>query len=277
MITALHIEDHTRTGLAAVLSLFSHNRIRVEHMYCDAASLKSITYEHHRGKVSWAAIDRFVKAQRNHLLCDGTLELPRELGYKRFVSHELMKRMCENAALYLLDALGDSDVRVTLIDDTGDHVELCRYLIDYTNYVQVVTQTPDVYIEEADRLLTEKGAALRISRNDDSIRYADIIIAPQRLSRDIVSAENAVILSAQKPEVRQNAPVIYEYFFDLPEKYREIKPDYLDDMYFASAMYMLAKAYEMGSYTFKRCFDGRIIHTRMSLLEQLKLRRRSLT
>ena len=69
--------------------------------------------------------------------------------------------------------------------------------------------------------------------------------------------------------MRQNAPVVYEYFFELPKKYQDIKPPYLDDMYFASALYALAGARELGSELFTRCGDGSILHTRMSLTDTL--------
>ena len=65
---------------------------------------------------------------------------------------------------------------------------------------------------------------------------------------------------------------MYEYFFDLPSKFREICPDFLDEMYFASALYAMAGARELGGEVFTRCGDGVTIHTRASLVEALKNR-----
>lgn len=266
MLTALNIEDH-QSGL---FHLFRHNRLRVEHLYCDSAAVKSISYEHYRGRIGWGSIDRFVKAQRDRLLCPAGLALPEESGYRRFVSHELGRRMCENAALWLLQSAGERGLRTVLVDPDGDSTALCAELVDYVDPLCVVTQAAERYIEQAEMLLSEKGAALRVSRSGGCLRDAELVIAPGRLTDDLDCSPLAVILSGEKPAVPQNAPVIYDYFFELPSKYREMLPPYLDEMYFASALYTLAGAHELGSELFRRCGDGSVIHTRNSLLKLLE-------
>lgn len=272
MITAFHLADNTASGIGAFLNLFHHNRIRVEHLYCDSVALKSVTYERRRGQVNWTSVERFIHGERSRLLCREGIDLPSERGYMRFSSDELRVRLCENAAFYLLSELDLPFVKVALIDDSGEYAGLCTYLVDMTDCVTAVTRKTQLYLEEADRILTEKGAVLSISKSVSYLKHADLILAPARLERDLHCAEDALILSSAEPTVAQNAPVIFDYHFDLPEKYRELCPDFLDEMYFASAMYTLAGAHELGSSVFRRCTDGKTIHTRKSLLDLLKKR-----
>lgn len=272
MITAFHTADKTAQGPKAVLNFFRHNRIRVEHLYCDSAALKSVTYERYRGRVNWTSVDRFIHSHRRQILCPEGTELPAERGYRRFVSDALDLRLCENAALCLLNAVEAPHIQVVLLDDNGDHIGLCSYLADSTDRVSVVTDKPRLYLNEADRLMEEKGAVIHVTKSPAPLKTADLIIAPAPLTRDLYCAEDAVILSASAPTVAQNAPVIRGYSFDLPEKYRAIKPEYLDDMYFASALYALAGAHELGSSVFRRCTDDRTVHTRGSLAQVLKKR-----
>ena len=271
MLIALNIEEYPRRGIGGLLSLLRHNRIRVEHLYCDDAAVRSIVYEHRRGKISWPSIDRFAHSQRENLLCPPGTELPQESGFGRFCDRELSRRMCENAALYLLRAIAPARVRTALIDADGACTALCAYLADETDSLLVVTRCPQLYLEEADRILEERGAVIRVSADGD-LSDADLIIAPQALKTDVRCAGDAVILSGEEPLVRQNAPVIYDYTFSLDDKFRSIKPRWLDDMYFASALYTLGGIHELGSAVFRRCFDGRILHTRVSLLELLRMR-----
>lgn len=270
MLTALNIEDYTRRGAGRIFSLLRRNRIRVEHRYCDAVAVKSIVYERRRERMSWTAIDRFLKDRRTQLLCPPELTLPAGSGLKRFVSGELNRRLCENAALWLLRELRGERPSVVLVDSTGDRAQLCACLLDYTDRVRVITDSPRVYLNEADRLLEEKGAALRVSSGSARITDAQIIIAPDRLTRPLGCDPGALIFSGEAPAHPQPAPVIDEYLIDLPEKYRSLCPDYLEPMYFASALYTLAGAHELGSTVFTRCCDGRVLHTRMSLIKQLK-------
>ena len=274
MLTALNIEDYTRRGPMRLLSVLRHNRIRVEHLYCDSAAVKSVVYERRRGRMSWASVDRFVRSQRGRLLCPEGTELPEDSGYRRFAGRELSRRMCENAALFLLQELGSPHIRVALLDDAGEHAGLCSYLVDRTDSLLVLTRSTRLYLDEADRLLEERGAAVRIGAAGGDLRGADLIIAPRALTADIRCAPDAVILSGEPPLVSQNAPVIREYIFDLPDKYRKIRPPYLDEMYFASALYTLGGIHELGSYVFRRCCGGCVLHTRESLPELLRARLR---
>jgi hypothetical protein len=273
MLTAFSIENYTRKGAGKLLGLLRRNRIRVEHFYCDRAAVKSVTYELRRGRVKWAAVDRFVKGERRQLLCPEGTELP--AGYRRFDCAELSRRLCENAGLWLLRQMGDRRPSVVLIDDEGERAGLCSYLVECTDRVRVVTKNPRLYLNEADRILSEKGAAIRVSSGGDSLFDADLIIAPEPIDRELGCAGDAVILSCAPPLTPQNAPVISRYTFDLPEKYRTICPAYLDGMYFAAALYSLAGVHELGSSVFTRCESEHILHTRASLAEALKKRLQS--
>lgn len=264
MLTALQIEEK-KGGL---LKLLRRNRLRAEHCFCDVATVKSITYEHYRGRIGWSAIDRFVKAQRNRLLCPPDIELPAELGYKRFESSELSRRMCENAAIFLLRRV--EGAKAALVDPDGSCGALCEELAEFGEHVTVFTADTQYYRRLEDRLLSEKGAALNIRKKPDCLRSADLIIAPGRLEGRLPCSADTVILSGERPAVSQPAPVIYDYYIELPMKLKELKPKYLDDMYFASALYSAAGVQELGAELFFRCGDGTTIHTRQSLSELLK-------
>ena len=266
MLTAFNIEEHS----SGVLRFLRRNRIRVEHRYCDDASLKCVTYEHHRGKIGWNAVDRFIKAQRNHVLCPPELVLPSDSGYKRFTSTRLSRRMCENAALYLLRTAALGGLKVVLIDEAGDSVGLCEWLTDHCELLTVLTGTTDVYAAQADYLLNEKGAVIRVCRDTGCLRDADLVIAPAALTHTLPCRSRAMILTGEKPTSPQNCTAVYKYFIDLPAKYRELCPAFLDEMYFAEALFVMGGIHALGSEVFSRCGDGNVIHTRLSLVRRLK-------
>lgn len=271
MLIALNIEEYTRPGIGRLFGLLRRNRVRAEHLCCDSAVVRSIVYEHRRGQTSWATIRRFVPDGRGAILCPEGLTLADESGLWRFDSRELSRRMCENAALYLLREAAPARVRTALIDDAGEYIGLCPYLANETDSLRAVTRRPSLYLEEADRILNERGAVVRVCAPDCDLSDVDLIIAPSPLMRTLRCARDAVILSGDPPRAAQNAPVIRGYTFDLPGKYRGIMPPYLDEMYFAAALYA-AGAHELGSEVFRRCRDGGVLHTRQSLLGRLRAR-----
>lgn len=261
MMTALQIEQHP----SGFLRFLHRNRIRVDYRYCDTAAVKCVTYEHYHGKVNWTVIDRFVKAQRNRVLCAPSLALPADSGYKRFHSAELSRRMCENAAVFLLRAAEFRGVKAVLIDNSGDSVGLCEYLSDFCDPVYVVTAATEIYAAQAEYLLNERGAALRICGGTDCLKDADLIIAPEKLTQTLPCPTYSLILTGEKPSAQQNTTAISDYFIELPSKYKELCPGDLDEMYFASALFALTGARELGGEIFHRCGDGNTLHTRGSL------------
>ncbi|MBQ6153867.1 MAG: hypothetical protein IJJ15_08985 [Ruminococcus sp.] len=271
MITAVEIEDKKRKGLFSFIP-FRTNKIRVEHLYCDRAAIKCVTYEKYRKEVNWGVLDRFIKAQRNHLLCREDLILPEE-GYRRFESFELSGRMAENAALYALEHAERKDLYVAVLDDLGESVGLSRWLLDYSDRVTVITENTSLYLDEASLLLEEKGAVLRVTRSHAPLYDADLIISRAKITDPIEVKVDAVIFTSQKPSVELPCRVIYEYFFDLPEKFENIRPAFLEPMYFASALYTMANTYELGAELFRYCRDCSSVHTRSSVKDFFKTAR----
>ena len=271
MITAVEIEDKKRKGIFSILP-FRSNQIRVEHLYCDRAAIKCVTYEKYRKDVNWGVLDRFIKAQRNHLLCRKDLALP-EIGYKRFESFELSGRMAENAALFALENAGRKDLSVAVLDKSGESVGLSRYLLDNSDNVTAVTDNTSLYLDEASLLLEEKGAVLRVTRSRAPLSNADLIISRERITEPIPVKRDAVIFTSQKPSVPLSCRVVDDYYFDLPDKYENIRPAFLEPMYFASALYTMAGAYELGGELFRYCRDDKSIHTRGSVKEFFKTER----
>lgn len=271
MITAVEVEEKGRKGVFSLIP-FRSNKIRVEHLYCDSAAVKCITYEKYRKQVNWSVLDRFVKAQRNHLLCRKELALP-EGGYKRFESFELSGRMAENAALYALEHAQKNDLSVVLLDNSTESVGLSRYLLDYSDRVTVITENTALYLDEASLLLEETGAVLRVTRSAAPLCDADLIISRSKIEEPLPLKKEAVVFTSQQPSVALPCRVISDYCFDLPEKYENIRPSFLDPMYFASALYTMAGAYELGAQLFRYCRDDKSVHTRSSVKDFFKMTR----
>lgn len=265
MITALNVvEPVEKRLLSKIANRLRHNQIKVEHLYCDRAALKCVTYIRYRKSVNWSAVDRFVKAQRNRVLCPAALALPVALGYRRYEGGALSRRMCTNAAFYLLENAPVMNAKTVLIDDAGDDVRLCEPLLELTDSLTVLTKEPALFREEAERLIEERGAVLRVSGGSSALKDADLIIAPGRIETTLECDERALILTAEKPRVFQRGCVLYGWSFDLPQKFLSIKPDFLDDMYFADALYGMGRVYELGSILFVYCKSDRAVHTRAS-------------
>lgn len=274
MITALNIVKPSRkTFFSKTVPFVRGNKIKVDHLYSDFVAIKSITYTQNRKKANWNTIDKFVKAQRNHILCNEDIPLPKELGYKRFLSFDLNARLCTNLALYLLKYISKSeDITVGIVDDNALYEEFVYSIVNFTDKVCVVTKNYGAYVSLSNRLLDEKGAVIFITKNLSRLKDCDLIVAPELIKTPIQSKDSALILTAQKPKVTMNATTVYKYCFDLPADIKSAKPEYLDDMYFASALYSLSRVYKLGSIVPRILYSDNTVHTVSSLSNILKTR-----
>lgn len=248
MLTALYINkvNHKSRMLGTMSSLLP-DRIKVEIKEADDISIRCVEYISHKDKINFKKIDRIVGAQRNHLLCDKNIALPKELGYRRFEGTEYSKRLCTNTAIRLLQRVKDErQLCVCLVDIDACFADIVPYLLKYTDKLVVITNKVNLYSQVADDMLSEFGAVLRISKNLLSTQTADLVIAPS-YSRELkLKCENSVVLSVADTPLESNAIVIYAYDILLPKKLRGLLPKGITDTYLASALYSIDRRYMLG-------------------------------
>jgi len=198
-------------------------------------------------------------------LCDKTIVLPKELGYKRFESNEYKVRLCTNLAISLLSALSKDNLCVGLIDDNATYSTLPKYLLTYTDNLVVVTKRGDVYSQVEKELLQDMGAPIRLSKSTNSLGNCDIIIAPEHNDEKLPSKDGCLVLKTKKQKESSNELILYDYFIRLPKKFSDICPKSLEDTYFASALYSIGYRYELGSFVPSLCKANNGMHTFSSL------------
>lgn len=266
MLTSLYIETpQYKSKWMRFLSRFMFDTMVVDVKQADDIKVKCIEYTNRSGKVNFSKIDKEIGAQRNRLLCKKGTELPKNRGYKRFESSEYKERLCTNLAISLLSSLSELNLSVGLIDTDARFVTLPKYLLKYTDSVVVVTKQTEEYKEVNESLLHEIGAPIRLSKSYNSLYNCDMIVAPKLITESVNTKNDALILTAKKPDAQCGATVIYDYHVELDEKYRSIIPKGLSSTYFASALYTLLREYELGSYLPSLCISENKVHTVPSL------------
>lgn len=270
MLTSLYIEKpEYRSGFAEFCGRLLPDRISVEVRQADFVKIKCISYRLRSGRVNYKKLDKIIGAQRNRLLCDKALGLPKELGYRRYENNEFLCRMCTNVALCILSRESLKNVTVGLVDTDASFTTLPEHLLRYTDSVVVVSDKTDVYSEVAETILYETGAPLRLSKTTRSLYDCDIVIAPKGVDNSFSLKQNAVVLTTKKPESEYQITVVYDYNIELPQYIRDICPEGIDDTYFASALYTLGHMYKLGSLIPTLCVSNNGVQTVSSLRNML--------
>lgn len=249
MLTALTVTDRTeKLWFKKAINFIKGNKINIKVNQVRGVTLKHIEYINRTGRINWNDIDRRVGISRNHLLCSEYLQLPDNMGYKRFYSEDFAKRLCTNMAMYILSKLENPQrLKVCLYDREGESADSLAQFVRYAPEIRVITENPGVYSDLSEMVLEETGISPVICQSTDSLRDCDFLVAPCAVTLPLPLQNHCVTLTSCCPATAQNGVLYFRYHFKMPNKFEQIKPPDLSDFYFASALYTKARQHQLGS------------------------------
>ncbi|MCH5299760.1 MAG: hypothetical protein J1E56_00445 [Ruminococcus sp.] len=249
MLTALTVTQKTENmWFKKLLNHIKGNKIKVDIKQVRGVTLRHIEYINRIGKINWNEIDKYVGIQRNHLLCSEYLELPVNMGYKRFESQEFNQRLCTNMALYVLGKIENpQNLNVCFYDINGENADYLIHLLKYCPEAKVISDNREMYAKVSELILEETGISPIICENVDCIENCDFLIAPCVINERLPIKNQAITLTSACPKIAQNGAIYFRYHFKMPNKFETIKPAELSDIYFASALYTKARQHQFGS------------------------------
>lgn len=266
MLTFLTIDENRTKGFLPL-----RDKVLTELKSAEGIDVKHIKYIHRRGRIRWDKIKKYAGDESERLLTPESLVLPKECGLRRFECHELKARFCINTAIGVLKLLKDfkGSIKVAVFDPDGTVADSAEILLKYTQSLMVVTRMTGIYGAEAERILSESGAVLSVSKRLKSLSSAQLIVAPHRLMVQLPVEKNAVILTSAIPGVSQRCGVYYRYFFSLSEELLKLLPQGFDAEYLASALYTLKGRFDLGSIMPQAIKGEGLVHTLVSLSKYL--------
>lgn len=249
MLTALTVTQKTENNyLKKLLNHIKGNKIKLDIKQVRGVTLRHIEYINRTGKINWDEIDKLVGVERKHILCSEYLELPVNMGYKRFNSQEFNRRLCTNMALYVLSKLENPQkLNVCFYDINGENSDYLSHLLKYCPEAKVITNNRELYAQVAEVVLEETGISPIICDSLDCLDDCDFLIAPCVINERLPLKNHSITLTSHCPKIAQNGAIYFRFHFKMPNKFGTIKPLELSDLYFASALYTMAKQHQLGS------------------------------
>ena len=273
MPTTLSIIDADRVNIVKrIFRRILPNPPKVEKVYVEGITLKKITYKKRNDKIAWKKIANIVKEDSKYVLCSENVRVPITYGIQRFASNKLSRRLCENAAISVIENINvkPSDIAISLYDPRAAYSDLLDILLQYSAQIRVVSNNINFYEEESARLMEEYGVTVLITDNILSLDNSDIMIAPDKIRINLGLSKNTFVFTAEEPGVDLGCNIISKYRINTPIKYKSLIPDYIEDEYLLSYLYSELKIYELGSLVPVYCVLGRSIKTVDKIAEELE-------
>lgn len=204
-----------------------------------------VTAKLYRKIVPWNSISEFCGKLRTKAITQNGLEPEPDSGIKLFAPTVFPQRVLFNSAVTTLSKmqLDPHDVEICFVDENASVTDLVYKLKDYACRLKVITNCPWIYEQLGKQLLNDYGLSLMIgNRVDDSVLRSTVLICADPLT---VPLTYGGILITNKKRRLMNAAVLCGNKIEIPQKYRDLMPDGVDEMTFAGALYELCCVKEL--------------------------------
>ncbi len=271
MLTALTIKNITEEKrYKKLLNKIKGNKIQTEIIEVESVSMKFVTYLNRTGQINWRRLDSVIGNQRNHLLCNKDVLLPKTLGFKRFDNREYKIRLASNFFIHILSQLNKKDLQVALYDPKGRSTEVLPYIVKYVANPVVVSDNLTAFNCEINNIYQEYGATIQLTNNRSNLSECKFVLALDEISESLPLAGDVVVISISKPTVSVSGVVYYDFTFMMPREFLDFKTSEFSEEYLCGALYTKANKYELGSVVPLTCSNESATQTCKSICKYLK-------
>lgn len=237
-MTILTVKDEKPDRLKdRLISLIRPYEIKTVIRCAAGIRIRETIYIRKHGKIRWHAVAESIGESRA-VLCDKDLAIVGS-GLRKIKSSVLGAAWCKNFVCDVLDKLAEKGIspRLSFFDPYAEHSSFAEKLCDYTDELTVVTEMPRFYENEAGRIEEKIGTVIRVFNDTERLLPCDMLIIPDRLEHEIHPPALVPVFTSCRPGVSLAGTVIDSYRVSLPEKYRPLCPEGVDEEELMAVLY----------------------------------------
>ncbi|MDD6489089.1 MAG: hypothetical protein PUG48_04670 [Clostridia bacterium] len=255
MLVVLDIrKDELHSFMQKLKAIFRPYEISADIIAKNDIAVLHIRYKQKRGSIRFNKIYKYTVGVPKTVLCSNDLSLT-DTPFTRFESDEFNIQMMKNficSALKTAD-IPPSELKISFFDPTAEYPLFAEKLLNFTSCMTVVSNMPKFYENESERHLNELGVSTIVSNSTEKLTPCDILICPSKIKVHLPTKTSSLIFTGHRPLVNVSGTVITRYTPEFPVKFKEIKPECVDDFYFLSALYTLCGITELEKLTPQSC------------------------
>ena len=255
MLVVLDVrKDELHSFMQKLKAIFCPYEINADIITQNDIAVLHIRYKQRRGSIRFNKIYKYTIGASKTILCDDNLSLA-ETPFTRFESDEFNIQMMKNFIFCILKSadIPPSELKISFFDPTAEYPLFAEKLLNYTSCLTVVSNMPKFYENESERHLNELGVSTIVSNSTEKLTPCDILICPSKIKVHLPTTTSSLIFTSHKPLVNVSGTVITRYIPEFPVKFKEIKPECVDDFYFLSALYTLCGITELEKLNPQKC------------------------
>jgi hypothetical protein len=270
MFTMFSLRDNKPTGIKRIFNIFRKDRIFEEYIDAGSLTVRSITYVNNRKQVNWDAVYSCAGYEAKSLVCSESLRFPYGTGLIRFNDNSLNERLTENFAYGVLQQMENPEkLNIVFYDVEGSHSDFIKILCKFTDNFIVATGNKERYSHIAQKLMEEQGVSLVVTNKLSRIKDSKFVIAPSKIKKSFDIGTKGIVLTSQIPTCEIKAQCYTGYKIEMPQKYKVLLKDDIDEMYLLSCLYSRGRQHSLGSIIPKVAYNSYETCTVKSLAKYL--------
>ena len=207
----------------------------------------TVTAEKHLGKVPWKKLEKCLGILRKGILLPDGATLPTGINITCFSPDILPRLLLMNSATHYITNHKESFIRksLTIFDEKGIYQSYIEKLLPCFSSIRIVTDSPKKYTRLSEALLETYGFSLLLSK--DEAGQSDVVIShaikvPLYFEGIVFTNENRYLM---------NSEIFSGSEINLPEAYESLRPEGIDRVPFASALYESCKENSLAEIRYK--------------------------
>ena len=243
MITVLDIKKDNAGGIKRLLGgILKRGEIRTEVKSGGGIRVKYIECTLSSGKPDWKKIESCAGAAKGYILCKKSLPLPSKMGFNRFHSMSLSRIMALNGAISVLSMMKSKCRRISLClcDEQGEYIKYAPLFLPLCRDMKIISES-GAYNSFPGYAMGEYGACVQLFKSERDINGCDVFISPRFRKLEAYTGCDAVMFTAGGASRNPRIKTVNGYLWDLPQKYRALKPFNMSSEYFSQALFSIEK------------------------------------
>ena len=203
-----------------------------------------------RGALPWKEIENAAGALRSRMILPAETEIGAFSMLSRFEPAVLPKRLLFNSAVEAIEKMkiDPREVSVTLIDENGYLLDLAEKLVFLAAQIRIVTNCVAAYEQLGNLIFQRFGLSVVVSGTvDNNVLSSTFIISDSAVCVPLIFGG---VLFTNEQKRMMNAAVLCPKGVTLPPEFEKLSPNGVDRLSFASALFELCGAEELGKLGF---------------------------
>lgn len=204
----------------------------------------SLTVPLIKGRIVWNNVRTVVGGNCRDILLPDSVSAPEESFIKPFKINRFGRLLTVNSTQEIIKRRGEAVREISVVDFSGSASDYLKELPEYCRTLKIITANREKYTFYKAEMMDTYGAAVLITNDISKAFDSALVIIPSALRRPAAFSRQSKVFCFSPRNIYASCIFVPDGV-NLPEKFLRIKPENIDTLEFAAALYEVSGVEEL--------------------------------